>query len=153
MGTRRIVTWRWEYLRQVEKFRSERYLIVYLDETCFYSHNTARMVWSDNTEKCTLSATPSKGKRIIICHTGSTEGFVSKKLSESYADYHDNMNEDVFEDWFENTLLKKLPQDRKVLIVMVKAKYHSRLSEKTPKMNINKKLKKRYHFIYDKTSY
>ena len=43
----------------------------------------------------TLSATPSKRKRIVICPAGSTEGFVpnslllcGKKLSESCADYH-----------------------------------------------------------------
>ena len=103
------------------------------------------MVWSDNTEKCTLSATPSKGKRIVICHAGSTEGFVpnslllcGKKLSESYYDYHVDMNMDVFEDWFENTLLKNLPQGKKVLIVIDNAKYHSRLSEKKPTMNMKK---------------
>ena len=114
------------------------------------------MVWSDNTEKYSLSAPPSKGKQIVICHTRSTKGLVpnfllicGKKFSESYADYHDDLNRDVFEDRFENTLLKNLPQDRKVLMVMDNAKYHSRLSEKTPTIN----MKKIYDFIYDKTSY
>ena len=31
--TPRIVAWRWEYLRQIEKYRSEGSLIVLLDET------------------------------------------------------------------------------------------------------------------------
>ena len=50
-----------------------------------------------------------------------------------------------FEDWFENSLLKNLPQDRKVLIVMDNNKYHNRLSEKTPtkSMKKNQKTKKK----------
>ena len=90
------------------------------------------MVWSENIEKCTLSAPLSKGKRIFIYHAGSTEVFVpnslllcGKKLSKSYADYHGNMNGDVFEDWFKNTLLKNLPQDRKALLVMDSTKYQT----------------------------
>ena len=43
----------------------------------------------------------------------------------------------VFEDWFENTLLKNLREDRKVLIAMY-ATYHSGLSEKGPTMNMKK---------------
>ena len=88
---------------------------------------------------------PLRGKQILICHARSTKGFVlnslnlcGQKLSESYADYHGNMNGDVFEDWLENFLLKNLPQNRKVLIVMDSAKYLSRLSEKTPTMNMKK---------------
>lgn len=79
------------------------------------------------------------------CHAGSTKGFVSnslllwgKKLTESYDDYNDDMNGDVFENWFENTLLKNLSQDRKVLKVMDNTTYNSRLSEETPTMNMKK---------------
>ena len=42
MKTRSIVAWRWEYLRQIEKYQSGGYLIVYLDETWFDFHNAAR---------------------------------------------------------------------------------------------------------------
>ena len=73
------------------------------------------MVWSDDTEKLTLSAPSLNGKRIAICHAGSAKNFVSNSLllceemlSESYADFQDDMNGDIFEDWFENTLLKNL---------------------------------------------
>ena len=48
------------------------------------------------------------------------------------------MNGDVFENWFENALLKNLSQDRKVLKVMDNTTYHSRLSEETPTMNMKK---------------
>ena len=46
-----------------------------------------------------------------------------KQLSQSYADYHDNMNEDFLEEWFENNLSKNLLLDKNVLSVMVNVKY------------------------------
>ena len=52
MENSRIVAWRGEYLRQIEKYQSESYLIVFLNETWFDSHDKVRMVWSDDTEKC-----------------------------------------------------------------------------------------------------
>ena len=56
----------------------------------------------------------------------------------SYADYHDDMSEIVFEDWFKNTLTANLPKERKVVIVMDNAKYHCRFIEKAPTMNTKK---------------
>ena len=43
-----------------------------------------------------------------------------KQFFELYVDYHDDMNANVFKNYFENTLLKNLPQDKKVLIAMDK---------------------------------
>ena len=58
------------------------------------------------------------------------------------------MNGDVFEDWFENNLLKNLPQARKVLMEMDNAiSYHSRLSEKMPTMSMKKKTNDMMSFI------
>ena len=51
-----------------------------------------------------------------------------KYFSESYANYHDDMNAEVFEKWFANTLIPNLSKDRKVVIVMDNAKYHSLLN-------------------------
>ena len=53
--------------------------------------------------------------------------FVEKKLSESFAEYHNDMNGKAFKDWFGNVLLPNLPKERNVVIVMDNAKYHSRL--------------------------
>ena len=44
----------------------------------------------------------------------------------------------VFEDWFENTLTANLPKERKVVVVMDSGKYHCRLIEKAPTMNMKK---------------
>ena len=103
------------------------------------------MIWSDNTAKCSLSAPSSKGKRVVVCHAASSERFVSnalllcgKQFSESCADYYDDMNTEVFERWIANTLIPNLPKDRKVVIVMNDAKYHSGLLEKSPTINVRK---------------
>ena len=48
------------------------------------------------------------------------------------------MSEIVFEDWFENTLTANLPKERKVVVVMDSAKYHCRLIEKPPTINMKK---------------
>ena len=64
METPRTVTWRLDYLRKIEKFWAENYVIIYLDETWFDSHVSLIMIWSDNTAKCSLSARSSEGKRL-----------------------------------------------------------------------------------------
>ena len=88
----------------------------------------------------------SKAKRVLICHAESSDGFLSnavlvcgKELSESYADYHCDMNDEVFERWFANTLIPNLPKDRKVVIVMGNAKCYSKPVHKSPTMNVRKK--------------
>ena len=64
--------------------------------------------------------------------------FVEKKLSERYADYQHDMNGVEFEHWFQKTLIPNLPKEKKVVILMDNAKYHSRFIEKAPIMNTKK---------------
>lgn len=33
-------------------------------------------IWTDSSKESNLSAPVSKGKRVLTCHAGSTEGFV-----------------------------------------------------------------------------
>ena len=56
----------------------------------------------------------------------------------SYADYHDDMSGIVFEDQLENTLTTNLPKERKVVVMMEYARYHSSFIEKAPTMNMKK---------------
>ena len=86
------------------------------------------MFWFDGTKSCSALFTP-RGKQIVICLAGSSKGFVENslllcgiKLSKSYADYHDDMSEILFEDWFENTSTPKLSKESKVVVEMVDAK-------------------------------
>ena len=64
--------------------------------------------------------------------------FCEKDLSDSYADYHQNMNGKVFENWFQSNLLPNVPKEKKVVIVLDNSKYHNRYVEKTPTMNMEK---------------
>lgn len=70
---------------------------------------------------------------MIITHIGSDNGFVEGGLhvfeSKQQEDYHQDMNAEVFENWFKN-ILEKL--DDNCIIVMDNASYHSRKIEKIP---------------------
>ena len=67
-------------MQQIKRYQLQGYLNVYLGEKWFDSHDTASMVWSDDTEKCTRSVPTLKGKRIVTGHDGSTKGFVPNSL-------------------------------------------------------------------------
>lgn len=74
-----------------------------------------------------------KGKRLIITHIGNENGFVEGGLlvfeSKKTGDYHNDMNSNVFEEWFSN-ILDILPEN--AIIVMDNASYHSRKLETIP---------------------
>ena len=80
MKSRRLVAWRYKYLINVHKNHEDDYLIVYLDETWFVSHDTVRMLWSDSTKSCSLSGAPLRGKRVVKCHTGKSKNFLEHSL-------------------------------------------------------------------------
>ncbi|XP_022160668.1 uncharacterized protein LOC111026831 [Myzus persicae] len=81
-----------------------------------------------------------KGKRLIIVHIGSEEGFVNGGLlvfesKKGSADYHDEMNGDSFFDWIKGVI--PLLKDNSV-IVMDNAPYHSVKVERCPTMSWKK---------------
>ena len=139
-----IVCWRRNYLRSVRKYRSEGRQIYYLDETWLNEGHAVTKAWVDNTVTSCRQAfieglstgykpPPGKGRRLIITHIGSENGFVAGGLlefqSKKTGDYHEDMNSDVFEEYF-HQMIDLIPQGS--IIVMDNASYHSRLSEKLP---------------------
>lgn len=75
-------------------------------------------------------------------HAGNKNGFIpeaalifSSKTKNS--DYHGEMNEDNFLQWFEEKLLRNLEEPS--IIVMDNASYHSTLAAKTPNSSWRKK--------------
>lgn len=123
--------------------RKEKKNIVYLDETCFDSHDVIEKGWTNGSTSFSLDVPPSRGKRIIILHAGNENGFVknglllsAKNIKGSAADYHSDMNSELFEKWFENTLLPNIAPNS--VIVMDNATYHSRQLRKIPTLG-NKK--------------
>ena len=61
----RLVAWRYKYLINVHKYPEDGYLVVYLDETWFLSHDTVRMLWPDSTKSSSLSEPTLRGKRVV----------------------------------------------------------------------------------------
>ncbi|KAJ8918507.1 hypothetical protein NQ315_015212 [Exocentrus adspersus] len=145
-----IVRWRLGYLNSIKEFRKENRPIYYLDETWVNEGHSKEKVWVDNSITSRLDAfiqglstglkNPSgKGKRLIVLHAGSENGFVNDALllfeGKKSGDYHEEMNANVFENWF-SEFLKKLPDNS--VIVMDNASYHSRKVEKVPTQSSKK---------------
>jgi len=69
----------------------------------------------------------AKGKRLIVVHIGSSDGFVAGGLlvfesKKNTSDYHDEMNGNSFYDWF-SSILPLLKEN--VVVVMDNTPYHS----------------------------
>ena len=62
--------------------------------------------------------------------------YVEKKLSDAFADYHQDMNANVFENWFLEKLISNLPE--KSIVILDNASYHCRQVDKIPNMNTRK---------------
>ena len=98
---------------------------------------------SDGSKSCSLRGPVFGGKRIVIAHTGTSNGFIpgglllcGKKLSDAFADYHQDMNANVFENWFPEKLIPNLPE--KSVVILDNASYHCRQVDKIPNMNTRK---------------
>ncbi|KAL4154003.1 hypothetical protein QTP88_001836 [Uroleucon formosanum] len=86
-----IVLWRTKYIQDIRKYRQEGRSIYYLDETWANIGDCMEKIWVDKTVKSHRDAFLSgfstgapnptgKGKRLIIVHIGSEEGFVNGGL-------------------------------------------------------------------------
>ena len=139
-----IVCWRRNYLRSIKEFRNNNTNIYYLDETWLNEGYIVAKVWQDKNITSSrqaflegfstgIKAPSGKGKRLIITHIGSIDGFVKGGLltfqSKHTGDYHEDMNADVFEEYFEQ-MIDLIPPNS--VIVLDNASYHSRQCEKIP---------------------
>jgi transposase len=143
MESHRLRTWRFNYLQEIKRYRLENRSIIYLDETWFDTHDTVSKGWVDSSQNCQTKAPSNKGKRITIIHAGSEDGFVpnclllsAKNIKDSSLDYHEDTSAELFENWFQNYLLKNIPNNS--VIVMDNASYHSRLLHKAPASSSSK---------------
>ncbi|XP_050508988.1 uncharacterized protein LOC126886178 [Diabrotica virgifera virgifera] len=133
-----VVSKRWHFLRKFmnNKTSDSPRQVVFLDETWIFAKgNMSKSSWQDGTTKCYSSNRSSNGKRYIILHAGNDEGFIPDaslifSSTKNTGDYHGNMDANIFEEWFEENLLKKL--ERPSIIVLDNASYHSRVEERFP---------------------
>jgi hypothetical protein len=92
----------------------------------------------DGTKKCQVTTLPpTRGTRVLILHCGSSNEWVKdgvklygKKIEDCNVDYHQNMQSEIFEEWFENSLIPNLKPIS--VIVLNNAPYHSKQLRKIP---------------------
>ncbi|XP_076179541.1 uncharacterized protein LOC143152859 [Ptiloglossa arizonensis] len=139
-----IVVWRREYLKKIKSFRNEGRKIYYLDETWINANRGKYRVvkteplsppmQASSSEFSTCLKNPSgTGRRLIVCHIGSKDGFVPGGMwafeSNKSGDFQEEITAASFENWF----LKILPKlEKYAVIVMDDAPYHTRKVEKIP---------------------
>lgn len=128
---RDLLSWRRKYLMTIRNFREEGRPIYYLDETWLNTGDCVNKVWIDKTVTSSrmaflegLSTGPQnptgKGKRLIVLHIDSAAGFVPGGLlcfesKKNTSDYHDEMNGQTFQEWFEEIL--PLLEDNAVVVL------------------------------------
>ncbi|CAH1366320.1 unnamed protein product, partial [Tenebrio molitor] len=100
----------------------------------------------------------SEGKRYIILHAGSRNGFITGadlvfSSTNKSSDYHDSMNAANFKKWLETQLLPQLKVPS--IIIMDSAAYHSEVLNRSPTSNWRKgdiqKWLENYNLPYDQT--
>ncbi|CAH1982636.1 unnamed protein product [Acanthoscelides obtectus] len=143
MESSRIVELRQEFLHKVKIYREQKRNLIYLDETWYDTHDVVQYGWVDDSNKCILNASCNRGKRIIILHAGSENGFIpnalllsAKNIKESCADYHEDMTSDLFERRIEQQLIPNISPNS--VIIMDNAPYHSRQKNKIPNTGTKK---------------
>ena len=105
-----VVSMRDNYLEWIMNYRNNGYEIFYQDETWVFKNMTSKKVWNDTTGDSTkgiLKATSGSGERSILSHVisescGLLDGCMllyRDSKSNKSADYHTEMNWDVFSDW------------------------------------------------------
>lgn len=143
-----IVARRHEVLRDLQDLREAGYKIFYQDETWCNANHTQEYTWKLETDDPDdiiantkwsggLNVPSGSGKRLIINHIGSEDGFLENcaevfEGNKKSADYHHEMNAPHYEYWWEEKVLPALPNQSVVLID--NAKYHTRQTDdsKTP---------------------
>ncbi|KAK3094021.1 hypothetical protein FSP39_023056 [Pinctada imbricata] len=122
-------------------YRDQGYEVVYLDETWVNKNHSTDFMWLPSDSSDAPKIPSGKGKRLIVLHAGTAkEGLIKgcdlvfvAKTKEG--DYHNEMNSEVFLDWFENQLLPALKAPS--VIVLDNASYHNTKTEQTTTPNMN----------------
>ncbi|KAH9384236.1 hypothetical protein HPB48_026233 [Haemaphysalis longicornis] len=133
-----VLIWRQRYLRQIAEYRQIHRKAFYTDETGVNVGHTVTKDSRDETVETPQGAfqrglttglkQPSRrGARLIVTHIGNEDGFVDRCLSvfkgTKSGDYHEEMDGEHFEAWFDS-VITKLPQGS--VVVIDNASYHSR---------------------------
>ena len=139
-----IANQRSAFLIRMRRNREEKKKVIYLDETWMHTHDSIACCWVEKDEVTVgtlggVSCPSGKRKRLIILHASSEDGWIPN--CEFWYTSHlkkrvitiEEMNHQIFENWFQNKLIPNIPPDSS--IVMDNASYHSRRFEPLPTSN------------------
>lgn len=138
-----IALMRTEFLRKYIENRDSNTSrqIVFLDETWIFAKGSKTKSWQDDSKKSVRKPEGYEGKRFIVLHAGHSNGFVNNgallySTKSKLADYHGDMNGDIFMKWLKEKLIPNLEEPS--LIIMDNAPYHSIQLDKQPTSSWNK---------------
>jgi len=132
----RIIILRRQYLRLKRANRDGDGKVirpeVYLDESYINKNHSNDNTWYFEEDGIIIGKPTGKGDRLIIINAITKDGWVPNsklvfKASRKTGDYHANMNWENFSKWFQDKLLKNIPDNS--LIIMDNAPYHNLLTE------------------------
>ena len=132
----RIVILRRQYLRQKLANRDKAGQIirpeVYLDESYINKNHSNDNTWYSEEDGIIIGKPTGKGDRLIIVNAITKDGWIPNsklvfKAKSKIGDYHTNMNWGNFSKWFQDSLLKNIPNNS--IIIMDNASYHNVLVE------------------------
>ena len=132
----RIAIMRRQYLRTIRSNRDNDGRTyqpeVYLDESYINKNHSNDHTWYFEEDGVIIGKPTGKGDRLIIVNAITKDGWVPNaklvfKASRKTGDYHTNMNWNNFSEWFQEKLLKNIPENS--LIIMDNAAYHNVLAE------------------------
>ena len=141
-----VIASRRRYLREMKRNRKPRGGVVrpevYLDESYINKNHSNDLIWYASEDGPWVQKPTGKGERLIIINAITKSGWVPNaklvfKSTKKTGDYHGQMNNELFEKWFEEMLIPNIPKNS--IIVMDNASYHNRLSEKSPPTRLSSK--------------
>jgi transposase len=125
----RVRQQRHDYLYEIRKNQrlpsNEQYRLVYLDESFLHHHYSAQFSWFSDGDFMERSI--GKGRRWCFIHAIMEEGLLEDTLlifeaKKSKGDYHQQFDHRVFQKWFQEQLLRRLPKH--CLIILDRCPYH-----------------------------
>ena len=135
-----IVAKKHDYLTKIKKLREIGCPFVYIDETFLHQNHTVSKCWLIEGEGG-INVPSGKGSCLIIPHAGSKEGFLNDGLlcfqsKTGAADYHKEMNAEVFTHWLKTALFPNIPEN--TCIIMITPVITLVKDEKVPDMSSRK---------------
>ena len=135
----RIRTFVIQYNLAVQMQLNGNSIIVYTDESYVNTGYGVKMTWINESVSSTIVRPRPTGKRLVILHAITSDGLLAgaqhtaelfyevKKGDIVAADYHDNMNVEIYLNWMKSKLIpafKEIYPNKKMILVLDNAKYH-----------------------------